>query len=68
MKPHETLDMSVQEKRIMMNTDGYTQCQLDELMSFKNYYYIKLTTHRKLKLKKCSLIELAVSGKQQYIK
>lgn len=51
-----------------MNTDGYTQCQLDELMSFKNYYYIKLTTHRKLKLKKCSLIELAVSGKQQYIK
>lgn len=52
MKPHETLDMSVQEERIMMNTEGYTRCQLDELMSFKNYYYMKLTTHRKLKLKK----------------
>lgn len=25
---------------------GIKQCQLDELMSFKNYYYTELTTHR----------------------
>lgn len=46
---------------------GIKQCQLDELMSFKNYYYTELTTHRELKLKmkkKSSLIELAVSGTQ----
>lgn len=25
---------------------GIKQCQLDELMSFKNYYYTELTTQR----------------------